>query len=34
MLSEIQKDGTAYKKTNAKDTVAAMKILERWMITQ
>ena len=34
MLSEIQKDGTAYKKTNAKDTVAAMKILERWMIIQ
>ncbi|AHB41486.1 hypothetical protein P148_SR1C00001G0696 [candidate division SR1 bacterium RAAC1_SR1_1] len=32
MLSEIQKDGTAYKKTLAKDTVAAMKILERWMM--
>lgn len=30
-LSEIQKDGTAYKKTDAKDTVAAMKILERWV---
>lgn len=34
MLSEIQKDGVAYKKTSAKDTVAAMKILERWMVIQ
>lgn len=34
MLSEIQKDGTAYKKTLAKDTVAAMKILERWIEKQ
>lgn len=33
-LSEIQKDGTAYKKTDAKDTVAAMKILERWVAIQ
>lgn len=32
MLSEIQKNGIAYKKTSAKDTVAAMKILERWMM--
>jgi len=31
MLSAIQKDSIAYKKTSAKDTVAAMKILERWL---
>lgn len=31
VLSSIQKDSDAYKKTPAKDSVAAMKILERWI---
>jgi RNase H-fold protein (predicted Holliday junction resolvase) len=31
-LSKIQSGDDAYKKTPAKDAVAAMKILERWMI--